>query len=289
MPELPEVQTLRASLEAAIVGKEVVAARVHRRDMVVAPGDPLGGWSRSGETRSPRRLTRSMLLEGAHIERLDRRGKRLAIIASDERAVEIRLGMTGQVLAQPAGTRAARLSHVHVAWKLNTGERFVFRDPRRFGGLWVYHNESALRAAWDLIGPDALDIAGRTLQSRAGASTRTVKAALLDQRVLAGVGNIYADESLFDARIRPQRQTKNIRREEWTRLARAIRKVLTRAVQARGTTLRDYRDARGQAGTAQTTLRVYGRAGLACPSCGAELLGGLIAQRSSSWCPRCQS
>ncbi len=289
MPELPEVETLRRTLEAALRGRTIVDARVHRRDMVVAPGDPAGGWSRSGETRAPVRLTRAMMLSEGRVERVDRLGKRLAIVADDGRVIEIHLGMSGQVLVAARGRRLASGEHVHVRWRLDTGDRVVFRDPRRFGGIWTHENEDALRErSWSRVGPDALTIDARVLRLRAGDSARVIKAVLLDQRVLAGVGNIYADEALFGARISPRAVTADLEPATWRRLAGSIRGVLGRAIAARGTTLRDYRDARGEVGEGGTTLRVYGRGGLACGRCGGELFSETIAQRTTTWCPVCQ-
>ena len=289
MPELPEVETLRRTLERALCGKTVLTATVHRRDMIVAEGDPHGGWSRSTHDRPPTRLTAPMMLAGARIKSLARLGKRMAIIAADGRTLEVYLGMTGQMLIAAPRARLAQRDHVHARWKLDSGERMVFRDPRRFGGLWVYPDEEALQArSWSSVGPDALTIGTRQLRERAHRAARRVKAVLLDQSVIAGVGNIYADESLFRARISPDRMAEDLDREDWAQLARAIRNILAGAIKARGTTLRDYRDARGQRGTGQSILRVYGRAGLPCICCGQTLQGGTIAQRSTSWCSRCQ-
>lgn len=289
VPELPEVETLRRTLEPALLGRTIVEARVHRRDMIVAKGDPPGGWSRSGDQRTTRRLTGAMMLVGGRVDRIERLGKRLALIARDGRTIEIHLGMTGQVLVITKGARIVQSDHVHVRWRLDSGDRLIFRDPRRFGGLWIHQSERALHEdSWSRIGPDALGINARELRSRAGTSERTIKAVLLDQRVLCGVGNIYADEALFRAQISPRSISAKLNSDDWRRLARAVRDVLARAIEARGTTLRDYRDARGNAGEGMAALRVYGRGGLPCTRCGMGLLCSVIAQRTTTWCPRCQ-
>ena len=137
-------------------------------------------------------------------------------------------------------------------------------------------------------GPDAVRITAEALRERAGRSKRPIKAALLDQGVLAGVGNIYADEALFRAGIRPSRKAARVRAEEFDRLARAIRRTLMLAVRRGGSTIRDYVDGAGGEGRAQLTHAVYGRAGEACLVCAAELKGRRLAGRATVYCPTCQ-
>jgi formamidopyrimidine-DNA glycosylase len=145
-----------------------------------------------------------------------------------------------------------------------------------------------LEARWAALGPDALGITGGDLEGRAGESDRAIKAVLLDQGVLAGVGNIYADEALFRAGLSPRRKARRFGPDDWHRLAGAIRETLAEAVRARGSTLRDYVGAAGEAGQAQLLHRVYGRRGEPCTNCGRRLKGIRLAQRATVYCPACQ-
>ncbi|MEM1330351.1 MAG: bifunctional DNA-formamidopyrimidine glycosylase/DNA-(apurinic or apyrimidinic site) lyase [Planctomycetota bacterium] len=287
MPELPEVESTRRSLARAIQGRRVRAVEVFRRDVVVAPGDPEGGFSRQRKAAKPVPLTDDMLLRSARFVEPARRGKQLALVANDGRAIVVHLGMTGAVLVRTKDVQA-RSPHEHVRWLLDDGSVMVFDDARRFGGLWVVPSADALRARWETLGPDALGITADALRHELARRRTPIKAALLDQRVLAGVGNIYADESLFRAGIRPDREARGLSRPRIERLAQAIRDVLHNAVRAGGSTLRDFRDADGRPGSYRASHAVYGRGGEQCPSCGARLRTGSCAQRTTVWCGRCQ-
>jgi formamidopyrimidine-DNA glycosylase len=235
---------------------------------------------------------RDALLLGAHSVRALRYGKQLALVAADGRAVCAHLGMSGQLLWRPHAAALAQRDHVHVQWRLEGGEgpgRLVFRDPRRFGGLWAFPSLESLQAArWERLGPDALTIESGALQAGLEGSKRAIKAALLDQAVLAGVGNIYADEALFRAGVHPMRAAASLRTEEVEAIARAVRTTLAEAIEAGGSSLRDYRDAMGVAGSYQGRHAVYGRGGLACAVCGRGLDRGIVAQRTTVWCASCQ-
>ena len=292
MPELPEVESVRRGL-GAVLGARVVGVRVRRRDVLVVPGDPMGGWSRQGAERPrPRRYTGSMLLDGHELVETARRGKRLALIGRGEhaerRAIEIGLGMTGWVRILPA--RAHTPDHAHVIWKLGDGRRIAFVDARRFGGVWAWETEGDLRAHWEAtLGPDALTVTGPTLRVRLARASRPVKAALLDQRVVAGVGNIYADEACFRSGILPQAIASELSSDRVTRLAGSLRAILRDSIREGGSTLRDFRDAEGAPGGYQHGHLVYGRGGEPCSVCGRVLEQGTIAQRTSVWCESCQT
>lgn len=296
MPELPEVETVRRTLLARIVGMRVTRVEVRRKDVVQ-------GWS----AHDP-----SALMEGRWITGLLRHGKQLAILGSARdpsdagkapnggsdalpRAIVVQLGMTGQLVHRDRGEAAAWLAgttHVHVVWHLADGAddagMLAFRDPRRFGGVSVVGGEGALRARWAVLGPDGVGLKGEDLFHRTRGSARAIKAALLDQSMVAGVGNIYADESLHRAGIRPGRACRRITRAAHERLAATVREVLAEAIEARGSTLRDYVDGNGERGAAQLAHRVYGRGGEACFGCGGVLRTGLVAQRTTVWCAVCQ-
>lgn len=293
MPELPEVETLRRSIEPALVGRTIRAVEIRRRDMVSGPGDPVGGFSRATGAPTPVRLAPTWLLEGLTIRGTARRGKQLAIEAEqstadhttgDAPAVVIQLGMTGSVSA--LDRNADLPAHTHILWRLDNGRQIAFSDPRRFGLVRALPNGT--RDAWADLGPDALTIRGKALADRLAGTRRAIKAALLDQQVLAGVGNIYADESLFAARLHPEDLAGDIPPDRVALLATSVRRILRQAIERGGSTIRDYRDGSGNAGAYQRSHRVYGRAGLPCRSCGTPLAGLRVAQRATVLCERCQ-
>ncbi len=228
------------------------------------------------------------LLAGARIVDLDRRGKRLAIVADDGRALVVHLGMSGQLRLVAPGEIPTDRTHIHARWDVDDGSTMYFRDPRRFGGLWTFPTPTALAAHFADLGPDALHARWNNLAGAAAHSRRAIKAVLLDQRVLAGVGNIYADEALFRARIRPTRRASGLKTAEWGRLAAAVRQTLAGAIRAGGSTLRDYRDAAGNSGRAQQRHAVYGRAGKPCLVCKGRLKSVTLAQRTTVFCTNCQ-
>lgn len=255
------------------------------------PEDPAGGFSRSRAERSERirRVPKRDLLAGQRIERVCRHGKQLALVSDAGRVLNVHLGMTGQFLCSGSGQRLALQDHVHVVWRMEDGGRLAFRDPRRFGGIWTCRDEADLLSRrWGMLGPDAAEIRAADLAAGLVGSRRAIKAALLDQRVIAGVGNIYADEALFRARILPQRLGGSLTGGEVTVLCRAIRAILRDAIEAGGSTLRDYRDAEGRAGAYQQRHSVYGRGGQACRACSGVLCSAVIGQRTTVWCSGCQ-
>lgn len=282
MPELPEVERLRQTLEPHLLGRRIERARLLRHDICAC---------HAGATGRPAAPRPARLLLGATIGRTCRRGKQLALVASDGRTLCIHLGMSGQVLV--VSTAAARaLSHVHARWTLRGEEPrvMVFRDPRRFGGLWTFDTPDALLAVrWGTLGPDALTISGDALSAALRGRRTPIKAALLDQACLAGVGNIYADEALFAAGIHPRIPARRLSAPDTARLADAVRRVLRSAIRRGGSTLRDYLDADGRAGDASAIHAVYGRSGKPCTVCSGILRSAVVAQRTTVWCPACQS
>ena len=302
MPELPEVEQVRRTIASRAVGCRVVGVTVHRRDVVTGPEDPIGGWSRAPADRrdAPKpRVDKRLLLEGSVIEEIGRHGKQLAVFG-DRGAAGVHLGMTGQFLFRAPGERLPQTDHVHVTWRLFSADgepagRLVFRDPRRFGGVSAHSSRQELvETRWRVLGPDALTVSDAELRAKLRAKKRTrapvrnVKSALLDQATLAGVGNIYADEALFRAGVAPTRPVDRLSPEEVDRLGASIREVLDEGVRSGGSTLRDYVDGDGSTGSFQLNHRVYGRCGQMCITCGETLVGDMVAQRTTVWCPRCQ-
>lgn len=287
MPELPEVEHLRRSLEPLILGETIARVRVLRRDVITTPRDPAGGFSRQRTAHLPSRLRLPELLKGDRIRQLHRLGKQLAIEGDSGRVMLVHLGMTGRLTVQPATTALA--PHTHVEWSLPERRRMAFADPRRFGGIWTFNSLDDLRRArWDQLGPDALTIRTTSLKIALGQCRRPLKAALLDQSVIAGLGNIYADETCFQAELHPQRPAKSLSNHELSCLTSCIRDTLKRAIGLGGSTLRDYTDALGQHGTATRVHNVYGRSGASCTRCGETLCSDVVSGRTTVWCPRCQ-
>ncbi len=279
MPELPEVETVRRDLERVAVGRRVVE--------VLVPG-----------RRSVRRQTPTEFCEalaGRRIEAACRHGKYLWSPLDDGKALVVHLRMSGQLRRVAPGAGAPVADHTHAVLRLEDGAELRFVDPRTFGELFVTGDldpggrPRALASLGRDPMLDGVDTAGlrRLLAGRRAA----LKAFLLDQRQLAGIGNIYADEVCFRARLRPDRRCDGLDARQAAQLSRAVTEVLTEAVSARGSTLRDgrYRDLDGGPGGFQHRHAVYGRAGEPCPRCGTPIERSRVAGRSAHYCPGCQS
>lgn len=281
MPELPEIAHLNRCLEPVLSGAVVRQVKLSRPDIV-------------DRGRSQQPVSRRRLLMGERIKGLARHGKQLAIVSCRGPTVCIHLGMSGQLWHCPAGERLRRHDHIHCVWHLEgtRGQgrgRLVFRDPRRFGGLWCFSSMDELTATrWSHLGPDALSLDARTLRRSLAGTRRSIKAALLDQHVVAGIGNIYADEILFAAGIHPQSAVTRLGADRCRRLARCIRHILAAATAHGGSTIRDYVDGQGRPGSFSLRHRVYGRATQPCTSCGNRLHQTTEAQRTTVFCPVCQ-
>lgn len=286
MPELPEVEHLRRTLAPWLVGARIAAVRVRRRSVV--------------KFRRAAKIER-VLLADAVVAALHRHGKQMAIEATDGRVLVVQLGMTGSMsIDQGCAPSGMQARHRHVLWELEPAASadnarrsrtlftLAFRDPRRFGGLTPYATMGDLRAAWSCLGPDALTIRSAALAANLARTRRPVKAALLDQSVVAGVGNIYADEALFRSHINPLKPANTLAAPAVARLAAALRTILAKASDAGGSTLQDYFDALGNPGTATQLHAVYGRGGQPCQVCGQSLVVCTITTRTTTYCPRCQ-
>ncbi len=285
MPELPEVESVRRSLLPHLQGRLIARVIVGRADVVMPATEAVN--------------VPAAMLQGQRLASIDRRGKQLILRAVSGQAIGIHLGMTGQCLILPAGEQPKQSDHIHMRWQLvddsasdavstQRAAELLFRDPRRFGELRAFATPAEADVYLARLGPDALYISGEALYNAVHGSNRAIKAALLDQAVLAGVGNIYADEALFAAQIRPSSKACRLSRVRVESLAVAIRGTLERAVLAGGSTLRDYLDADGNAGTFLTEHRVYGRGGRLCVVCCGQLRQTQVAQRTTVYCPVCQ-
>jgi formamidopyrimidine-DNA glycosylase len=273
MPELAEVETVARGLRP-LVGRRVVSVRFAKTDFI----------------DGPERL--ATLLPGGRIEEIRRHGKLLLIAFapvvadSDQLWLVIHLGMTGQLVVHAPADPVA--PHTQVWFSLDNGRELRYVDIRRFGHISLVSPEK-MAALIAPLGADPLELPETEFRARIGSRRARVKALLLDQKMLRGLGNIYADESLWRARLHPARIGSELTADELGRLWRSIRTVVCEAIRHRGTSIANYVDAQGRKGAFQKRLRVYRRTGLPCPRCGAKIERALVAGRSSHFCPRCQN
>lgn len=282
MPELPEVEHVRLGLLDEHLAAPVT--RVWRSPFDLRTG---AHWAKARE--------HTAWLRGATPGALRRRGKFILWdFSGHEPGVElsalIHLGMTGRCVVNRVGE--SREAHTHISLSFADGRRFDFIDPRRFGGFVVDHVQRLMaREPLVSLGPEPLGelFSATQLRARAGTSRRVIRQALLDQKVVAGLGNIYVSEALFVARIPPLARCTRLRAPAWSRLADAIVEVLTDSIARGGTTLRDYRRPDGSRGGNQHALRAYGRADEPCVRCETALVAHTCQGRSGVHCPRCQA
>ncbi len=285
MPELPEVESIRRTLERSVVRERVTVTTLTRTDIIGAPG-----MLRAGRGRSRRAMggaaARHALLDGARIASVTRRGKQLAILAGDGRALVVHLGMSGRLVISQRDASASP-QHTHATWSVGESLMMRFTDPRRFGALVPCAGHEDLELHWSGLGPDALSIGADALAHAIAPRRTSIKAALLDQSTLAGLGNIYVDEILYRAGIHPlMRATRAAAHAD--SIVRCMRHVLSAAVAAGGSTLRDYVDAAGNPGAYATMHRVYGRSGQPCDRCQSTLRSMPVGGRTTTFCPACQ-
>jgi formamidopyrimidine-DNA glycosylase len=267
VPELPEVQTVVDTLRPRVVGRTIARICLNRRD-ILTPSD----------ANLAKYLTRRRIRD------ISRRGKRIVFTLDTAERFYIHLGMTGQLTVQSIS--APHAPHTHFRLQLDAGDDLELRfvDPRRFGGIWWLGNA----AGDDQMGPEPLQTRPKQLARRLSRTTRAIKNALLDQGVVAGLGNIYVDESLFTAGIHPLIAADELTNEQVARLSRAIKSTLRKALRHRGSTLRNYRDANGDAGSFQNLHRVYSREGEPCRKCKTPIERIVLGGRSTHFCPKCQ-
>jgi formamidopyrimidine-DNA glycosylase len=258
VPELPEVETVVRSLAPYLKGRRIVSALFTSR--FVTPGD---------------RRKLAARLAGRRIEAVSRRGK-FIVISLDEGAFSVHLGMTGKLLMDGQTSE-----HTHGVFTLDEGV-LLYEDSRQFGRIeW-----GGTRAA--RLGPEPLEIGLEEFSARLRSRKAQVKPLLLNQKFLAGLGNIYVDEALFASGIHPLANASRLSKPRAARLYQAIRDVLTLAIQHRGSSISDYVDADGERGEFQILHRVYGREGEPCLVCGAPIKKIVVGQRGTHFCPKCQ-
>ncbi len=271
MPELPEVETTRRGIAPHLTGQTVTRVVV-----------------REPRLRWPIPEDLDTRLRGQVIHRVERRGKYL-LLGTDRGTALLHLGMSGNLRLLPANMPPGK--HDHVDIELASGQCLRFNDPRRFGALLWSRNPPDTHPLLSHLGPEPLDDAfsGSYLHALAHGRRIPVKAFIMNNRVVVGVGNIYANEALFRAAIHPSRASGCISRVRYERLAGAIRTVLTDAIAEGGTTLRDFTNSSGQPGYFQQRLQVYGHSRRPCPRCGTTIrLNRRLGQRATYYCPGCQ-
>lgn len=272
MPELPEVEVVRRGLTPQIAGRKIL--------QTTWSGKPL---------RLPVPLFAcQQAIEGHKIREIDRRGKYLLIRMDNSAVLAIHLGMSGRLGLFPETAPVTR--HDHLCWRLDNGMELRFNDSRRFGSVQVFETRTEEEAFFILLGPEPFEksFCAAYLFQNAGNRRRPVKNFLMDGRVVAGIGNIYASEILYAAHVNPATAARNLSRGRWEKIVQAVRLILDRAIACGGTTVADFVDSSGNAGNFQIQLQVYGRAGEPCRRCGARIIKSLMAGRSTYYCPQCQ-
>ena len=273
MPELPEVETIRRVLEPQIKGLTITEVTVNRPEVIGHP-------TAEGFCQA---------LTGQTIGAVTRRGKFLSVLLDSGDYFVLHLRMTGCLLLTPADYPTEK--HTHIVFHLSSGDELRFSDTRRFGRFWLFHKgERDTYSGTGKLGLEPFD-AGLTadyLQQHFGKRKKAVKECLLDQSVIAGIGNIYSDEILFAAKIHPARPANSLTKTEWKRLTDAVPERLAYFIEKNALTPTEYLKSKGQDYRNTPFLQVYGRGEEPCPSCGAILCRITVGGRSSVFCPICQ-
>jgi formamidopyrimidine-DNA glycosylase len=270
MPELPEVETTRRGIEPYILGQTI--------DRLVI---------REARLRWPISPSLPAILRGRRIDSIARRGKYL-LLGTGAGTLLMHLGMSGSLRVIAAADAARKHDHVDIV--LGNSSCLRFHDPRRFGAILWTQDDPHQHCLLASLGPEPLEagFSGAYLHARASGLETPVKSFLMNSRIVAGVGNIYANEALYRAAIDPRRSAGRISKERYRRLAESTRKVLLDAIERGGTTLRDFVNESGRPGYFQQTLEAYGRGGLPCPRCHTPIRVVRLGQRSTFYCSRCQ-
>ncbi|MFZ1473384.1 MAG: bifunctional DNA-formamidopyrimidine glycosylase/DNA-(apurinic or apyrimidinic site) lyase [Anaerolineae bacterium] len=269
MPELPEVETIARELRRDLVGRRIVDVEVRWERTIALPS--------AAEVKP--------LLVGRQIMGTDRRGKYLLFPLSGGQTLVIHLRMTGQL--HVVGPEATPDKHTHLVLTLDSGRRLFFRDMRKFGRVYVVADVATILRQ---LGPEPLnpDLTPQQLAARLAGRKAPIKSLLLDQRVVAGIGNIYADEILFAASIDPRRPGGDLQMNEIARIHTVTRRVLAQAIFDHGSSLQNYQRPGGAKGQNQERHQVFRRTGKPCARCGTAIVRVVIGQRATHFCPQCQ-
>ena len=277
LPELPEVENVRQGLEAIVVGETVEKVEVR--------------WPHIIESPEPNDFRKRLM--GQTIERIDRRGKFLIFYFTKDAMIS-HLRMEGKYqLVEPekVGRLPRRTKHMHIIFHMKSGRKLIYHDVRKFGRMSLVEKGSEFEhKSLSKLGPEptADDFKLEDMQKFLTRRTKAIKGVLLDQQVVVGLGNIYADEVLFQAKIHPLNPANRLTDDEEIRLHESIIQIMDNATRNGGTTIRTYQNAFGDAGTYQNHLKVYGKDGTACPNCGTEIEKIKVAGRGTHYCPVCQ-
>ncbi len=275
MPELPEVETVRRIIDREVSGRTIIGASFRDFPGVTGATDP---------------ATFDALISGRVISEPERYGKYLVLPLDNELALLIHLRMTGRLLVLPAAAPPARFEHLAI--HLDTGHDLRFADQRKFGRVLILPANAAREQMSNLLGPEPLgrDFTAAYLADRLRGRTTSIKAFLLDQRNVAGLGNIYVDEALYLARLHPLTPAGSLAPDRVGPLARAVRRVLRTAIANQGTTFSTFENPYGERGSNAEALAVYGKGktGMPCPRCRTPFTWIRVAGRGTSFCPRCQ-
>lgn len=271
MPELPEVETVVRDLRPLLRDARIESVRVGRRAL-----------------RHPWAASWKKALVGSQVQEVRRRGKWICIVLDGDRCLIVHLGMTGQLFVLAAAEPVQ--DHTHVILGLSDDRHLRYRDIRRFGSVQLFSDPAAVqRLLHDgKLGPEPWDLQAADWRERLTATERCLKAALLDQKLVAGVGNIYADESLWEARLPPYQLGSATSAAQANRLRQCIVKVLERAIERRGSSIQNYVGGSGLKGEYQNEFRAYGRTGEPCRRCKTPITRVRLAGRSTHYCPKCQ-
>lgn len=272
MPELPEVETIKRVIEPQIQGLMFEKVTVKRQEVIAYPA--------SDEF--------CRLLAGQTVSRMTRRGKFLVICLESNDRIILHLRMTGCLLLTPADYPEEK--HTHIIFSLSNGKELRFSDTRRFGRFWLFGKDEADSSGIEKLGPEPLEktITAEYLYTLLGKRKRAVKECLLDQSIIAGIGNIYSDEILFTAGIYPARPADSLSMEEYVRLAAAVPERIAYFTEKNKITPEEYLNTKGQDYRNTPFLQVYGQEGKPCPKCGETLCRIVVGGRSSTFCPNCQ-
>jgi formamidopyrimidine-DNA glycosylase len=270
MPELPEVETVCKALKSKILNQTIKSFTIH-----------------NAKLRWPVPQELSAILPGQAFHDITRRGKYLLLHTKKGTAL-VHLGLTGNLRILPA--KHTLILHEHVTIVFSSGDALSFIDPRKFGAFLWTEKDPFEHALLKTMGPEPLTSAfsGATLANKARHHQIPIKQLLMDSHIVAGIGNIYANEALFMAKIHPQRSAHSLSDKEYLLLVECVKKVLRKALAHGGTTIRDFAASDGRGGYFQQELQVYGRSGQACLLCKTKIEETRTAQRSTFYCPRCQ-
>lgn len=271
MPELPEVETVVRDLRPHLLGSIIETVQFSNKRL-----------------RKPWNRSWTKQISGQKVTKLDRRGKWILISLQNDNQVVIHLGMTGQLQVMPVSQ--PHEDHVHMVMDLNADRQLRFRDIRRFGSVVLYASQSELKQFFTQcgLGPEPFHIDRDRWFHRLSTTSRNLKSILLDQKIVAGVGNIYADESLFQAKLHPAISGNQLQKKSADQLRKAVALVLERAINQRGSSIRNYIGGSGLKGRFQDEFNVYGRTGQSCFRCGSTIARIQLAGRSTHFCPGCQ-